>query len=236
MNDLLSWAAGLGTIPKVLASIIVILVAAFVLVVLWSPKPRSTTTGQSSTHPNDASSPAAEDRNGSAERPGPISDISWNFDHQEKGQVYFLGLAGGGGYESRVISFQATGRNNLDEPILHARGLIRSDVTNTEFPVFFVIDGVRVAPEDTNGIPRKTGFTIASAPFPPRLPPRKGDPEGMPISRFVIDFAEFTFIFEYDGKKFVRHFATEEVRQQIAQFEAATAPKRPPGVTRRTSP
>src|SRR5438876_2605694 len=41
-----------------------------------------------------------------------LVDITWSFDHPEE-RAFFLAMSGGGGKESRVVSFQATGRNNL---------------------------------------------------------------------------------------------------------------------------
>lgn len=153
----------------------------------------------------------------------PTEDITWDFDH-------VLGLVGGGGQETRVVSFQARGRNNLDEPILHVSGSIRSDVTNAQFPIRFVINGRRVPPESTNGIPRNAEFEISSAPFPSNNPPN----EGVTLSRFLIDFATFTFVFEYDGKRFVRHFTNDEIWRQAEAFQRSLAGTPQPRVTPKT--
>lgn len=145
-------------------------------------------------------------------------DITWSFDTDAG--FYFLAMVGGKGQEPWVDSFQAHGRNNMDEPISRVSGFIRSDVTNAEFPIRFVIGGQRVPLEDTIGIPRKTEFDIASKPFPSSDPRRRGT--GLTASRFLDEFATFTFVFEYDGKKFRRHFSNEEIWKQITAFQRAS--------------
>lgn len=145
-------------------------------------------------------------------------DITWSFDTDPG--VHFLAMVGGQGQEPWVDSFQAHGRNNLDEPISRVSGFVRSDVTNAQFPIRFVIGGQRVPPEDTSGIPRKAEFVIASDPFPSS--DRRRRDTGLTASRFLVEFATFTFVFEYDGKKFVRHFTNEEIWNQVAAFQRAS--------------
>lgn len=161
-------------------------------------------------------------------------DITWSFDTDA--EFYFLAMVGGKGQEPWVDSFQSHGRNNMDGPISRVSGFIRSDVTNAEFPIRFVIGGQRVPPEDTIGIPRKTEFDIASEPFPSSDPRRRGT--GLTASRFLDEFATFTFVFEYDGKKFKRHFTNEEIWNQIVKFQRTTQisvptvmPRKPPSQT-----
>lgn len=146
------------------------------------------------------------------------SNITWSFDTDSR--FYFLAMVGGKGQEPWVDSFQAHGRNNLDGPISHVSGFVRSDVTNAQFPIRFVIGGQRVLPEDTIGIPRKAEFDIASEPFPSSDPRRRDT--GLTVSRFLDEFATFTFVFEYDGKKFERHFTNEKIWNQIAEFQRAS--------------
>jgi hypothetical protein len=146
------------------------------------------------------------------------SDVTWSFDAVPGS--YFLGMAGGQGQEPWIDSFQAKGRNNLDEPIAPVSGFVRSDITNAQFLIRFVIGGQRVPPEDTRGIPRNAEFDIASEPFPSS--DRRRRDTGLTASVFLVEFATFTFVFEYDGKRFVRHFTNEEIRKQVEAFQRAS--------------
>ncbi len=140
-------------------------------------------------------------------------------------------MTGRGGQDVWVTSFQLHGRNNLDAPIRHVSGLWRSDVTNEEFPIRFVINGQRVRPEETNGIPRKAEFDITSDSLPPSDPAR----EGIAATRFLRDFASFTLEFEYDGKPFVHHFTNEEIEKQLNAFRHTSLQTAPPTVTQKNT-
>jgi hypothetical protein len=135
-------------------------------------------------------------------------DITWNFDN-------FLGTIGSEGKEPKVLSFQAHGRNNLDEPILHVGGFLRSDVTNIQFPIQFVVNGEAVPPDNTNGIPRKTEFDVTTGPL-------RNDP--IPASKFLLDFAGLTFVFKYDGKIFQRHFTQDDIWKLMRPLPILRAP------------
>jgi hypothetical protein len=159
-------------------------------------------------------------------------DITWSFDADPR--VHFLAMAGGQGQESWVDSFQAHGQNNLNEPIARVSGFVRSDVTNAQFPIRFVLGGQRVPPEDTRGIPLNAEFDIASEPFPSS--DRRRRDTGLTASAFLVEFATFTFVFEYDGKRFVRHFTNEEIRKQIDVFQRASQTSTPSVMRRQPTP
>ncbi|SRR5713101_1013112 len=154
----------------------------------------------------------------------PRGDIAWNFEAAKPLQ-YFLAMVGGAGEESWVLGFQATGQNNMEGPISHVSGFIRSDITNAQFPMRLDVDGRLVRPEETRGIPRGAQFVVGSERFP--SPDRSRRDEGMPASRFLVEFATFTFVFEYDGREFVRHFSNEEIRAVIGAFDRATQRSEP---------
>jgi hypothetical protein len=139
------------------------------------------------------------------------------------------------GEEPWIIGFQARGHNDTDGPITKIDGLIRSDINNAEFPVNFVIGGQRVRPDETNGIPRDADFDIASDPFPSVDAKNSA---GMPRERFLSEFVKFTFEFNYDGRKYVRHFSREESEQHIARFMSdiqKNTPRAIPQVTRKST-
>lgn len=133
-----------------------------------------------------------------------LDDVTWNFDH-------FLGMTGGGGFEILIDGFQVHGRNNLDRAIKSVKGVWRSDLNNKELPVVFIVDGQRVAPENTTGIPMRTEFDIGSAQLPSTDPPR----EGVVESKFFSVFGPFTLELEYDGKRVVHHFSKEDILKQL---------------------
>ena len=150
------------------------------------------------------------------------ADIAWDLSH-------FIGMSGGGGQDVWVTGFQVHGRNNLDRPILHVSGVWRSDVTNEELPVCFSVNGQRVRPEDTNGIPRHAEFDICSTLIPASDPPR----EGMSATKFLTAYASVTLDMTYDGKKFVHHFTNSVIWKQIEAFRREALKSAPPAVSRK---
>jgi len=146
------------------------------------------------------------------------ADITWNFDTEE-GQFSFLGIQSVPGpvSEPLILGFQAHGKNNLDEPVLHFTGLVRSDTTNETFPIFLARDNKLLHPEDTLGIPRKAEFDLSAKPF------SSNHPEGylgagMSASTFLRQYPELTFVFEYDGKKYIKHFTKKDIWTAVESF------------------
>jgi hypothetical protein len=153
----------------------------------------------------------------------PAHEVTWDFEH-------FLGLAGGGGFETRITGFQVHGINNRDEPIIHVTGFWRSDQNNTTVPIRFVVGGQRVPPEDTTGILRKSAFDITSAELPTTTQQRDGIPE----SQFFSVFGPFTLELEYDGKRLVHHFTADDILKQLNAFRSLLLQNtEPPGVKRK---
>lgn len=144
-------------------------------------------------------------------------DITWNFDI-DQGRFGFLAMGAVPGVvdEPLVYYFQAHGRNNLDDPIIHFSGLIRSDATNEIFPIFLARDNKLLRPEDTLGIPRKSEFDLTAKPFPSNHPDGYGS--GINATMFLRQYPELTFVFEYDGKKYVKHFSRDEIWDEVERF------------------
>lgn len=152
-----------------------------------------------------------------------LSPITWDFDH-------VLGIAGGGGQEAIISRFQVHGKNNQDRPIIHISGVWRSDLNGRTLPIEFAVDGQMVAPEETNGIPRKAEFNIYSAQLPSTDPPREGTVE----SKFFSVFGPFTLELTYDGRSLVRHFTSEHLLKELDDFRANLVNQsQPPSVGRR---
>jgi len=146
------------------------------------------------------------------------ADIAWNFETKE-GRFAFLGIQSIPGVVSEplVNCFQAHGKNNLDDPILHFSGFIRSDTTNETFPVFLARDNQLLRPEDTLGIPRKAEFNLSAKPFPSNHPEGYLG-AGMNASAFLKQYPELTFVFEYDGKRYVKHFTKQDIWTDVENF------------------
>jgi|GEM_PF-1679649 hypothetical protein len=173
-------------------------------------------------------------------------DISWNFDSGQP--VYFIGFAKADipdftktpptvkKGDLYVAGFQASGTNNLDVPLLDVSGYIRSDVTNETIPINFNIDHKPVPTKDTYGIPPSATFDITTVSVE-TIDMNNLDKVAIPWSRFAVDFAHFTFVFMYDGKKFTRHFSREEVLRQFDLFQNVLDPSKNPAprVTRKSS-
>jgi hypothetical protein len=105
--------------------------------------------------------------------------------------------------EIRICQFFLQGRNQSKKPIDKVSGKIVSAKTNNNLPI--LLDGMK--PEETYGIPGRCDFQISAI-----FPRSTNDKEGYTIEDFWRHFGEFDFIFEYDGKKYVRHFSEKEVK------------------------
>lgn len=108
--------------------------------------------------------------------------------------------------EIRICQFFLQGRNQLEKPIDYVSGKIVSTKTNCSLPI--LLDGMK--PEETYGIPGRCDFQMRAI-----FPRSTSDKEGYTIEDFWRHFGEFDFIFEYDGKKYVRHFSEKEVKNFI---------------------
>jgi hypothetical protein len=133
------------------------------------------------------------------------SEIAWEFGPED----HFLALAGSLD-QVAVIGFQATGANLSKRPIAEISGYAQSNMTNERFPMFMVVNRELTKPEDTYGIPPNTKSQI-SCPFTLRNPAV----DRIPVERFLVDFTEIIFVFNYDGKTYQRRFIENEIEQQV---------------------
>lgn len=147
--------------------------------------------------------------------------IMWSFEETAM-QMRFLGMTYSSGSETKVLSFQAEGRNISDESIKYVFGLIRSDITNREFKIYFNIEGMLFDPNDTYGIPPKSTFQISSEPFYSD----ESLSTGINESKFINDFSSFTFEFNYDGVKYKKKFTRNDIDQNLAWFKNTIEPQK----------
>jgi len=115
-----------------------------------------------------------------------------------------------GEVEYRISQFQLKGRNNSKKPIEHVGGYIRSDKTNRKIPL--LLEGR--PPEETHGIPGKCEFWVRVI-----FPNSHGTMEGYTIEDFWMHFGEFTFVFEYDGKKYEKQFTRKAIEKLINKLK-----------------
>jgi hypothetical protein len=113
-----------------------------------------------------------------------------------------------------LLGFQAHGKNNSDKPINNISGVVRSLITNKEFPIKIMAEGTPTSPNDTNGIPPFADFDIVTMEGPVNIL------NGQIVSRIekMSDFSEFELEFDYDGNKFVRKFTKDEIDKQRQMF------------------
>jgi hypothetical protein len=150
---------------------------------------------------------------------GSHAAFTWDFDQTD---AYFLGLVGGVGERTWVKSFQANGENISGRSFRVVSGYVRSDITNQTFPLRLNVRGSAVQPQDTIGIPLRAKFLV-TVPLPDQFPePQPPNQSGISAERFLVDFAEFTFIFEYDSERYERHFSTSEIESSITRFNRET--------------
>ena len=108
---------------------------------------------------------------------------------------------------------------NRGHPIKEISGCVRSGITNQEFPMYLIIGGDPIPPNQTHGIPRGADFQI----FVPFGPSETSWP-GIKASEFLQNWSEFEFLMNYDGKRYSRRFSRKEVKNQIDWFEKVSSP------------
>ena len=111
-----------------------------------------------------------------------------------------------GPIQQRVTSFQIRGRNNRKSPVDSVSGFIVSNKTNRKLPI--LLDGM--PPEQTYGIPGKCDFYISAI-----FPSSDGRLEGYAPDDFWNHFGDFTFHFEFGGKKYKKCFSKTLVQEFI---------------------
>jgi hypothetical protein len=169
--------------------------------------------------------------------------ITWSFD--QPGETYFLAMGNTNNQGLRIVGFQAHGKNNSSDPISEFSGVMRSDYTNAERPIYIMAQEANASvrppigpqfmfatkPEDTFGIPPLTDFDIQTHPNTFYDYTKDGEP----VADFFRNFGAFTIILKYDGATIERHFTVDQVKAQLALFEKQTNPQATnmPRVTRK---
>jgi hypothetical protein len=184
-------------------------------------------------------------------RGGPLTTVQssgrivWNFD--QPGESFFLGITRLNDEEMRVVGFQAHGKNTSTDPISEFSGVMRSDRTNEQRPIFLLAQEataktdpnrptfirppmIPTPPEETFGIPGLADFDIGTHDKPFVM----NGVDGVPISQFLRDFGAFTIILKYDGATIERHFSVEQINAQVALLKKQSEPDtNAPRITRK---
>lgn len=184
-------------------------------------------------------------RSGTNEAAKSTGRITWDFD--QPGNHYFLNLGRLNDQEFRVVGFQAHGKNTSPDPITEFSGVMRSDRTNEERPVYLLAQEstaktdphfppyvrppmIPTPPEETFGIPGLAEFNIST--FDRTFTDLGKD--GLPLAQFLRDFGAFTVILKYDGLTVERHFSIEQINAQAALLRKQSEPDTAaPQVTRK---
>jgi hypothetical protein len=136
--------------------------------------------------------------------PDSSADITWNFDTPSSEPVNFLGW-GGPGPNTLIYAFQAEGKSK-DTPIKNINGFVRIDALsshgNQEFPIT-VKASMRDLPY---GVPQNSTFMVQAM----------INQGGIPFDVFYKEYAPLTFIFDYNGKRYERHFSRDEIKKLLA--------------------
>lgn len=131
--------------------------------------------------------------------------------------------------EYRINQFQVKGNNNSKKPIDDVRGYIRSDKTNKKIPI--LLEGR--PPDQTHGVPGKCEFWVRAI-----FPKSTSEKEGYTIEDFWRHFGKFTFVFEYDGKRYKKRFKEKQIekliRKQKQRANASLIPEDKPRVKIKT--
>jgi len=173
----------------------------------------------------------SQSNHGSATTPDQVAaqGLEWWFDRKEN-PTGFLGLSSSFGEEPYVYLLQFYGKNNTNERLENISGFVQSRSSDTRLPIGINVSGTIFEPEKAGGIPPGAEFAIMTWPLPSNMPNRTG---GMTVSRFLVEFAEFTFVLNYNGKQYTRTFVNAEIREPIEKFareRADEAAKQKPAV------
>jgi hypothetical protein len=144
--------------------------------------------------------------------------IQWDF------SGYFLGMSAVEGKNIHISSFQARGYNRTKRHFYHVNGYLESNINGQRVPLLLE----SMPPEQTNGIPPGCNFWIRAI-FRDTSAPR----EGIEAENFLKRFSDFTFVIEFDGKKYHKRFPHKVVAKQIASFWEESNPIPTPAVTKK---
>jgi hypothetical protein len=173
----------------------------------------------------------------------PMGRIVWDFDQNANGRGFFLNISKTGDQETRLLGFQAHGKNNSSDPISEFSGVMRSNLTNITRPIYILAqdaDESKIAvcspriptfPEDTYGIPPFADFDVATfdKPF------INFGTNGAPISKFLNEYGPFTVVLNYDGSKYERAFSRDEILNQVSILEKTATMQSVPRIIRKSS-
>ena len=167
--------------------------------------------------------------------------IVWDFDQNASGRGFFLNITKTGDQETRLLGFQAHGKNNSSDPISEFSGFIRSRLTNAPRQIYILAQDadesktlacslkVPTLPQDTFGIPPFADFDVTT--FEKTFTALGID--GMPISAFLKNFGPFEVVLNYDGSTYQRSFSRDEILKQVSILEKSAELQSVPRVIRK---
>ena len=117
-----------------------------------------------------------------------------------------------------IDGFQIKGTNVSDDPVSSIKAFVRSDITTKIYPLKFSDPKAGLIPAENVSIPPRASFTLHYV--IPSTDPKYS--QGIIVDQFRIDFQRFTFIFDHDGQKFIKHFSSKEVDGFIEDADRAT--------------
>ncbi len=144
--------------------------------------------------------------------------IQWDF------SGYFLGMSAIEGKNIHISSFQARGHNKTKHHFHQVNGYLESNINGERIPLLLE----SMPPEQTNGIPPNCNFWIRAI-FRDTSALR----EGIEAENFLKRFSDFTFVIEFDGKKYHKRFPYKVVAKQISSFWQESNPAPRPAIIKK---
>jgi hypothetical protein len=142
-----------------------------------------------------------------------LGPITWDFD----AAMPPFGVSRGRGEPLWIDAFQITGHNRSDDPINVQSAFVRSDVTNRTLPLTFAVRGEQVPLNEASITPQGSFILVAII---PSTDARKT--QGIMVDEFRSEFERFTFVFEYNGQKLVKHFKENDGEAFINKADRET--------------
>lgn len=124
----------------------------------------------------------------------------------------------------RLISFDATGRNNTRGPLRNLDGYLENLKSGERVPLYIQVGGIPQKLSDVKQIEAGIEFTLR-APFGGSFGATFGEGPHLSVVECWRKWPSFRFVFEYNGEKFSKKFRRRRVSREIMKRQQDIARK-----------
>jgi len=139
-----------------------------------------------------------------------------------------------------IQNFIFYGQNKSNKPIQNIQGVLRSNITNETYPIYFAVDGDLVLPQETYGIPPKAHFQIiipfykeSDGGFAKGSNGKWDANRGLDTKMFNAQLKDTTLALRFDKKVFTYHITPRKISQAFEKIQKSISPPIESRVTRK---